>query len=632
MGRRVNTVLQTCFFALSEILPKDEAIEAIKESIRKTYGKRGEVVLRRNFDAVDGSLAGLTEVTVPSEVTGTKRMRPPVPIDAPIFVSEVTAPIIAGTGDLLPVSALPVDGTFPTATSQYEKRSIAPEIPIWDPDICIDCARCALVCPHAAIRIKYVKEEELAGAPDTILSCETRGRDFPDFKLIVQVAPEDCTGCGVCVDVCPAKSKEAVKHKAINMEPIGDHVDLERERYEFFLDLPELDRREVAIGTLKGSQALRPLFEYSGACSGCGETPYVKLMSQMFGDRLVIANATGCSSIYGGNLPTTPYAVDDNGRGPAWSNSLFEDNAEFGLGLRLAAEQRFQTAVMSIIRFGGLLGDELIDGLISADQSTEAGLFDQRARVAVARERLEAENSDQAKAALPLLDALVRKSVWIVGGDGWAYDIGFGGLDHVMASGRDVNILVLDTEVYSNTGGQASKATPRAAVAKFAASGKPTGKKDLGMIAMAYGNVYVAQIAMGANMTQTVKAFEEAESYHGPSLIIAYSPCIAHGIEMSTMMNHQKEATGSGYWELFRFDPRLASLEDHPFKLDSRPPTLTFKDFAMKEARFAMLVNSDPDRAAELMGAAQEDIDERRRYYEQLAGLERGLPGEEVSL
>jgi pyruvate-ferredoxin/flavodoxin oxidoreductase len=525
---------------------------------------------------------------------------------------------------------MPVDGTFPTATSQYEKRSIALEIPIWDPDICIDCGRCALVCPHAAIRIKYATADLLAAAPASALSCDTRGKDFPDFRLMVQVAPDDCTGCGVCVDICPAKSKEMVKHKAINMEPKLEHLELERERFEFFLGVPEMDRRTVEVGTLKGSQALKPLFEYSGACSGCGETPYIKLATQMFGDRMMVANATGCSSIYGGNLPTTPYSVDASGRGPAWSNSLFEDNAEFGLGMRLAADARYQAARMALARLGGVVGDTLVDGLLGADQSTEMGLFDQRARVAAARERLEAAATPEAKAALPLLDGLIRKSVWIIGGDGWAYDIGFGGLDHVMATGRDVNILVLDTEVYSNTGGQASKATPRAAVAKFAASGKSTPKKDLGMIAMAYGNVYVAQIAMGANMTQTVKAFEEAESYPGTSLIIAYSPCIAHGIEMSTMMSHQKEASTSGYWELYRFDPRLAASEDHPFKLDSRAPTTTFKDFAMQEARFAMLTRSDPERSATLMQAAQEDIDERRRYYEQLAGLERGLPGEEI--
>jgi pyruvate-ferredoxin/flavodoxin oxidoreductase len=610
----------------------DEAITAVKEYITKTYGKRGQTVLDRNFAAVDGAVAGLHEMTIPGSVEGDLHIRPPVPANAPRFVLEITGPIIAGKGDSLPVSAMPVDGTFPTATAQYEKRSIALEIPIWDPDICIDCGRCALVCPHAAIRIKYATPEYLADAPDTILSCQTRGKDFPDHQLLVQVAPDDCTGCGVCVDICPAKSKEEVKHKAINMEPKLDHLEVERQRFEYFLDVPEMDRREVAIGTLKGSQALTPLFEYSGACSGCGETPYLKLASQMFGDRMMIANATGCSSIYGGNLPTTPWAQDANGRGPTWSNSLFEDNAEFGLGMRLAADARYQAARRAIARLGSVLGDDLVDGLLLADQTSEAGIIDQRARVVAAKERLGSEDTMEAKLALPLLDALVRKSVWIVGGDGWAYDIGFGGLDHVMASGRDVNILVLDTEVYSNTGGQASKATPRAAVAKFAASGKPTGKKDLGMIAMAYGNVYVAQIAMGANMRQTVKAFEEAESFDGPSLVIAYSPCIAHGIEMSTMMTRQKEAMTSGYWELYRFDPRLAASEEHPFKLDSRPPSTTFKDFAMQEARFAMLERSDPERASELFGAAQEDIDERRRYYEQLAGLERGLPGEEVSL
>ncbi len=631
LGGRVNTVLQTCFFALTDLLPGDEAVDAIKASVRATYGKRGEVVLRRNFAAIDAAIDGLTEIEVPDKADGKRSLRPAVPDGAPRFVTEVTGPIIAGRGDSLPVSALPADGTFPTATAQYEKRSIAPEIPIWDPEICIDCGRCALVCPHAAIRIKYLTEDDLAGAPDHVLSCDTRGRDFPDHRLVVQVAPDDCTGCGVCVDICPAKSKEMVKHKSINMESKEDHLELERARFESFLDLPEIDRREVAIATVKGSQALRPLFEYSGACSGCGETPYLKLISQMFGDRLIVANATGCSSIFGGNLPTTPWAVDDDGRGPAWSNSLFEDNAEFGLGLRLAADQRYLAARMALARLGGVLGDELVDGLLESDQASEAGLFEQRARVAAARERLEAYDSDDARAALPLLDALVRKSVWIVGGDGWAYDIGFGGLDHVLASGHDVNILVLDTEVYSNTGGQASKATPRAAVAKFAAAGKPTGKKDLGMIAMAYGNVYVAQIAMGANMTQTVKTMDEAESYPGPSLVIAYSPCIAHGIDMTQMMTHQKEASSSGYWELYRFDPRLAASEEHPFKLDSRAPTTSFESFAMKEARFAMLANTDPDRAAELMAAAQEDIDERRRYYEQLAGLERGLPGEEVS-
>jgi pyruvate-ferredoxin/flavodoxin oxidoreductase len=631
LGGRINTVLQTCFFALAGVLPADEAVEAIKDSIRKTYGKRGETVLARNFAAVDASVAALHEVAVPKEASSDLHVRPPVPDGVPDFVERVTSMIIAGKGDLLPVSALPVDGTFPTGTSQFEKRSIAREIPIWDPGICIDCARCALVCPHAAIRIKYYDPELLQKAPDGFLSTDPRGKDFPDMKLTVQVAPDDCTGCGVCVNICPAKSKEEVRHKAINMERKRDHLDAERERFEFFLEIPEVDRSTVNALSVKGSQALEPLFEYSGACAGCGETPYVKLASQLFGDRMIIANATGCSSIYGGNLPTTPWTVNSEGRGPTWSNSLFEDNAEFGLGMRLAIDQRQAAAEDALKGLTGVLGDELVAAVIDADQTTEAGIADQRTRVAGVRERLEADGSPGASWALPLLDGLIRKSVWIMGGDGWAYDIGFGGLDHVLASGRDVNILVLDTEVYSNTGGQASKATPRAAVAKFASGGKQTAKKDLGMIAMAYGNVYVAQIAMGANMTQTVKAFAEAESYPGPSLVIAYSPCIAHGIDMAEQMEHQKAAAASGYWELYRFDPRLAASEEHPLNLDGRAPSMPFRDFAMTEARFAMLARANPEDADQLIDAAQEDIDERRRFYEQLAGVERGLPGEEVT-
>ena len=630
LGKRVNTVLQTCFFALTDLLPTDEAIGHIKSSIDATYGKRGEAVVERNFAAVDAALSGLVEVAIPSEVGEGEQAPPVVPAEAPEFVRTVTSVILQGRGDTLPVSALPADGTFPTGTTMWEKRSIADEIPIWDPEICIDCARCALVCPHAVIRVKYVKEEDLEGAPEGFPTADTKGKDFPEHRLVIQVAPDDCTGCAVCVDVCPANSKEVVRHKAINMEPKADHLERERARWDFFLDLPEVDRRGVAVGTLKGSQALQPLFEFSGACSGCGETPYLKLMTQLFGDRLIVANATGCSSIYGGNLPTTPWAKDAAGRGPAWANSLFEDNAEFGLGLRLAAEARRDAAERAIRAAGPIIGEELVEQIVAATQDDETELYDQRTRVAAARERLEAADAPEAKTALSLLDSMIRKSVWIVGGDGWAYDIGFGGLDHVLASGKNVNILVLDTEVYSNTGGQASKATPRAAVAKFAAGGKSTAKKDLGMIAMAYGNVYVAQIAMGANMTQTVKAFAEAESYDGPSIIIAYSPCIAHGYDLGAQMAHQKDAAASGYWELYRFDPRLAASEDHPFKLDSRPPSMSFADYARTEARFGMLMASNPEHAAELMKAAQEDITERRRYYEQLAGLERGLPGEEM--
>jgi len=631
MGGRINTVLQTCFFSLAGILPADEAIEAIKESIAKTYGKRGQTVLDRNFAAVDASVEALERVDVPAEATSKKRLRPAVPDEVPDFVERVTSMIIDGKGDLLPVSAMPVDGTFPTATAQYEKRSIAMEIPIWDPEICIDCARCPLVCPHAAIRVKYYDPSELENAPEGFMHAAPRGKDFPDKVFTIQVAPDDCTGCGVCVNICPAKSKEEVKHKAINMVDKDEFLDRERSSYSFFLDLPEVDRTTVNTTSLKGSQSLLPLFEYSGACAGCGETPYVKLASQLFGDRMIVANATGCSSIYGGNLPTTPWAVDSAGRGPTWSNSLFEDNAEFGLGMRLAIDQRNQAALEALADVADIIGDDLLIGTVKADQTSEQGIAEQRARVDEIRSILQKEGSPRSNWALSLLDSIVRKSVWIMGGDGWAYDIGFGGLDHVMATGRDVNILVLDTEVYSNTGGQASKATPRAAIAKFASGGKVTGKKDLGMIAMAYGTVYVAQIAMGANMNQTVRAFAEAESYPGVSLIIAYSPCIAHGIDMANQMDHQKDAAASGYWPMYRFDPRMAASEEHPFTLDSRPPTIPFTDFAKKEARFAMLTRTNPERAEQLFEAAQEDITERRRLYEQLAGVERGLPGEDVS-
>jgi len=629
LGGRINTVLQTCFFALAEILPRDKAIEAIKESIRKAYGKRGEVVLNRNFAAVDGALASLHEVTVPSEVTSETTLRRPVPAEAPDFVQRVTAMIIAGKGDLLPVSALPIDGTFPTATTQWEKRSIAHEIPIWDPDICIDCGRCALVCPHAAIRIKVYDPDSVDGAPDTFKTKAWKGRDFAGMNVTVQVAPEDCTGCQVCVNVCPAKSKEEVRHKAINMEPQLDHLEEERANFAYFLDIPEADRTEVRVETLKGSQVLRPLFEFSGACSGCGETPYIKLLSQMFGDRILVANATGCSSIYGGNLPTTPYAVDRNGRGPAWSNSLFEDNAEFGFGMRLGIDQQSATARKLLEKLSPQVGS-IAGDILAADQSTEEGIAKQRERVAELQKMLKGMDGPEVRYLASLTDYLVRMGVWIVGGDGWAYDIGFGGLDHVLAQNRDVNILVLDTEVYSNTGGQASKATPRAAVAKFAAGGKETAKKDLGMIAMGYGNVYVAQVAMGANMTQVVKAFSEAEAHPGPSLIIAFSPCIAHGIDMATMMDHQKEAAESGYWPLYRYDSAASALGQPGMRLDSRKPTIPFREFAKNEGRFAMLTRSNPKHAEELTQQAQDDIDNRWHLYEQMVHVERTAVFEET--
>jgi pyruvate-ferredoxin/flavodoxin oxidoreductase len=630
LGRRVNTVLQTCFFALSGVLPTEEAIEKIKTAIKKTYGRRGEEVLKRNYAAVDAALGAMVQVEVPKEAGGEVYRHPPVPADAPEFVRTVTAEIIAGRGDQLPVSVFPPDGTFPTGTAKYEKRSIALEIPIWDADICIDCARCPLVCPHAAIRIKYVEPAVLASAPAGFPSREPKGKEFPGTRLVVQVAPDDCTGCGVCVSICPAKSKEEARHKAINMEAKDLHLERERERFEFFLTLPEVDRSLVNVSSLKGSQALLPLFEYSGACAGCGETPYVKLASQLFGDRMMVGNATGCSSIYGGNLPTTPWTVNADGRGPTWSNSLFEDAAEFAYGMRLAVDQKAEVARAAIKALAGVIGEDLVTAALEADQTTEQGIDEQRSRVAAIRERLAGVDTSQARWALGLLDALVRKSVWGMGGDGWAYDIGFGGLDHVLASGRDINLLVLDTEVYSNTGGQASKATYRGAVARFASGGKATAKKDLGLIAMSYGNVYVAQVAMGANMTQTVKAFVEAESYHGPSLIIAYSPCIAHGFDMADQMEHQKEAVASGYLELYRYDPRLAAEGGNPLQLDSRPASIPVREFTMKEARFAMLTRSKPERAEELAKAAQEDAEERRRLYEALAAVKRDLPEEDV--
>ena len=625
LGGRINTVMQACFFALSELMPIAEALEAIKSGIASAYGRRGEAVLRRNYQAVDEALINLTRVEMGAVDPHAAPPAPLIPASAPNFVQTVIAPLLAGKGDLLPVSAFPVDGTFPTGTARWEKRSLADEIPIWDPSICIDCGRCALVCPHAAIRMK-VFPRSLTGLPAELKTKEYSGKELPDHLLTIQVAPDDCTGCGVCVDICPAKSKAEVKHKSINMERKLDHLATEQVAFEAFLAIPDPDRRLIRVDTVKGSQMIDPLFEFSGACEGCGETPYVKLITQMFGDRLVIANATGCSSIYGGNLPTTPWATDAAGRGPAWSNSLFEDNAEFGLGLRLGADARRSAATRLLAEAGNRIGS-LGAELIGATQTTEEEVAAQRLRVSELKSRLESDAG--AGPLLGLADNLVRTTVWIVGGDGWAYDIGFGGVDHVLASGQDVNILVLDTEVYSNTGGQASKATPRGAVAKFSSGGKATAKKDLGMIAMAYGNVYVAQIAMGANMTQTVKALAEADAHPGPSLVIAYSPCIAHGIDMATQMTHQKEAADSGYWPLYRYNPAAEAVGTAALKLDSRPPSIPFKTFAEKEARFSMLELTAPDHARTLLDAAQRDIDDRWHLYEQMVNVHRTATFEE---
>ncbi len=632
LGTRINTVMQPCFFALSNVLPREEGIAAIKDSIEHAYGKRGRTVVERNFAAVDRAVSEMVRVDVPADTTGDRHLLPLLGFDAPDFVTRVTQRLLAGEGDLLPVSALPVDGTFPTGTARWEKRAIAQEMPIWDPSICIDCGKCAIVCPHTAIRMKIYDPAELDNAPEGFQSKAFKDRSLPGMQLTVQVAPDDCTGCGICVDMCPAHSKEEVRHKSINMEPAISHRDAERPHYDFFLGLPEVDRSLVRHDTVKGSQLLEPLFEFSGACSGCGETPYLKLLTQLFGDRLVVANATGCTSIYGGNLPTTPWSQNADGRGPAWANSLFEDNAEFGLGMRLGYERHVSDARRLLEEHSGVVGEELARSILDAPQDTDTQVSEQRVRVAELKERLaqySGASTGPIRHLASLSDELVKKSVWIVGGDGWAYDIGFGGLDHILGSGRNVNILVLDTEVYSNTGGQASKATQRGASAKFAASGKTTQKKDLGAIAQAYGNVYVAQIALGANEVQTVRALSEAEAWPGPSIIIAYSTCIAHGIEMSTSMTHQKEAVTSGYWPLYRFHP---SPEEgsHPFKLDSKKPTMPVRAFALQEGRFSMLARSRPELSEQLLNMAQADVDERWHYYEQLAGLERTVPQEPV--
>jgi pyruvate-ferredoxin/flavodoxin oxidoreductase len=621
MGGRINVIMQTCFFAISGVLPRDEAIAKIKRAIEETYGaKGGGVVVDRNFAAVDGTLAELHEVAVPAEPDATRRRPPIVSERAPDFVRRVTAVMLEGKGDLLPVSAFPVDGTWPTGTARWEKRNIAAQIPVWDEAICIQCNKCALVCPHAAIRAKVYPPAALANAPATFKSTDYRGNEYKGDRYTIQVAPEDCTGCNLCVAVCPAKDKTNPRHKAIDMHPQPPLRDAEVANYDFFLALPEVDRTTIRPD-VKGPQFLQPLFEYSGACAGCGETPYLKLATQLFGDRMLIANATGCSSIYGGNLPTTPYTVDGSGRGPAWSNSLFEDNAEFGLGMRLAVDSLVAQARSLLTGIGGRMGDALVTALLDADQATEAGIAAQRERVRALRTKLAEIGGPEAARLAAIADYLVRKNVWIVGGDGWAYDIGFGGLDHVLSTGRDVNVLVLDTEVYSNTGGQASKATPLGASAKFAVAGKETGKKDLGMMAMMYGHVYVAGVAFGGRDMQTVTAFREAESYPGPSLLIAYSPCIAHGYDLSLGAEQQKKAVDSGVWPLYRWDPRRVPEGKPPLVLDSGPPKIAPRDYMRNETRFRMVERRDPERFRRLIALAEQTAARRVAVYQHLAKL-----------
>jgi pyruvate-ferredoxin/flavodoxin oxidoreductase len=653
MADRINTIMQTCFFALSGVLPREQAIAQIKQSIKKTYGKRGEAVVQKNFRAVDETLAHLYEVPVPQAAYAATAVpaargaaqahrqrallpviqrRPPVPAEAPDFVRNVLGPMMIGEGDQLPVSALPQDGTYPSGTARWEKRNITDEIPAWDPNLCIQCGKCVMICPHAVIREKVYDPARLEDAPGTFLSSEARFKEFPGMKYSLQVSPEDCTGCSLCVEACPVKDKRQVGRKAINMVAQPPVREQETANWNFFLSLPEVERKPLNLHAIKDTQLLQPLFEFSGACSGCGETPYIKLATQLFGDRMLVANATGCSSIYGGNLPTTPWSLNQEGRGPAWSNSLFEDNAEFGLGMRLALDKQGEYARELLAQCSSVVGEELAQIILEADQSTEIGFMAQRERVALLKQHIQRaldgsaldDNASLLAALHNLLavaDALVKKSVWIIGGDGWAYDIGYGGLDHVLASGQNVNILVLDTEVYSNTGGQASKATPRAAVAKFAARGKGGAKKDLGLLAMAYGNVYVARVAMGADDQQTLSAFLEAEAYSGPSLIIAYSHCIAHGYDMAQGLAQQKRAVQSGYWFLYRYNPRLLAEGKNPLHIDSKDPSLPLEAYAYNETRYRMLTQSNRERAEMLLELAQHDVRQHWNLYHQLATL-----------
>ncbi len=630
LDRRISAIMQTCFFALSGVMPQEGAIPLVRESVTKAYKKRGPEVVRKNLEAIDAALGHMHEVPVPAKATNERKRPPPVPREAPEFVQRVTAVMLAGRGDSLPVSAFPVDGTWPVGTSQWEKRGIALEIPIWDPGICIQCNKCAFVCPHAAIRVKAFEPKELEGAPEGFRAVDYKGKDLgtapsgSTWKYAVQVAPDDCTGCGLCVVVCPAKDKSNPRHKSIDMQPIAPNRERERESFAHFSKLHDPERARVHLD-VKGSQFLPPLFEYSGACSGCGETPYVKLLTQLFGDRLLIANATGCSSIYGGNLPTTPYRTGPDGRGPAWANSLFEDNAEFGLGIRLGATARAELSRALLRRLAPKLDGVLVDAILGATEKDDAAIAAQRARVVELRKALAKVAETDARRLELVADDLVDKSVWIMGGDGWAYDIGFGGLDHVMGSDVDVNILVLDTEVYSNTGGQQSKSTPIGASAKFASAGKEIAKKDLGLIAMSYGHVYVASIAFGAKDIHTVKALQEAASYPGPSLVIAYSPCIAHGYDLARNTEQQKLAVECGIWPLYRFDPRRFAKGEPPLALDSGPIKARVRDFMANEGRFRSVELSDPKRHAKLVKRAEHFVADRRAIYEQLAGLRVAL-------
>lgn len=622
MGGHINTIMQACFFVISGILPRDEAIEKIKQAIKKTYGAQGPRIVKKNNAAVDMAVDGFGEVKIPSKVEGDYDMLPPVPDEAPEFVRNVLGRMIARDGDALPVSAMPVDGTYPSGTTQWEKRNLALEIPVWDEDLCIQCGKCVFVCPHAVIRQKVFDPVLLEKAPKKFKHADARWKEFPGQAYSLQVAPEDCTGCTLCVDACPVEDKDIRGNRAINMLPQRPLREQENINWEFFLGLPDVDRTAIRLTTIKNSQLLRPLFEFSGACVGCGETPYIKLVTQLFGERTIVANATGCTSIFGGNLPTTPWAKNAQGRGPAWSNSLFEDNAEFGLGMRITLDKQTEYTHELLHKLEDKIGNELVEELLNADQSDELGIQAQRERIADLKTKLKDEKSAQAKDLLSLADVLVDRSVWIMGGDGWAYDIGYGGLDHVLASGRNVNVLVLDTEVYSNTGGQASKATPRAATAKFAYNGKDLPKKDLAMLAMTYGNVYVARVAMGASDSQTLKAFLEAEAYEGPSIIIAYSHCIEHKYDMAYGLQQQKLAVNSGYWPLMRYNPELAATGKNPLVLDSKKPSITLKEYAYNENRYRKLVDADEARAGELMIRAQEDVDKRWAYYEQLAAMD----------